>query len=67
MAENFFNLLKRERIRREVYRPRAEARWDVFDYIEMLHNPTRKHATGMLSSSSRSGRTMSQQRGRLDR
>ncbi|MCA0422945.1 MAG: IS3 family transposase [Proteobacteria bacterium] len=50
VAESFFNLLKRERIRRRVYRTRAEARQDVFDYIEMFYNPTRKHArNGMLS------------------
>ena len=50
VAESFFNLLKRERIRRRVYRSRNEARQDVFDYIEMFYNPKRKHAkNGMLS------------------
>ncbi|SPF81496.1 hypothetical protein PRI8871_03320 [Pseudoprimorskyibacter insulae] len=50
VAESFFNLLKRERIRRRTYRTRAEARQDVFDYIEMFYNPKRKHAhNGMLS------------------
>jgi putative transposase len=50
VVESFFNLLKRERIRRRTYRSRAEARQDVFDYIEMFYNPTRKHArNGMLS------------------
>jgi putative transposase len=50
VAESFFNLLKRERIRRRVYKTRAEARQDVFDYIEMFYNPTRKHVrNGMLS------------------
>lgn len=50
MAESFFNLLKRERIRRKVYRSRDEARQDVFDYIEMFYNPKRKHVrNGMLS------------------
>ncbi|CAK7260631.1 transposase (plasmid) [Shinella sp. WSC3-e] len=39
VAESFFNLLKRERIRRRVYRSRDEARQDVFDYIEMFCNP----------------------------
>ncbi|GLQ12100.1 hypothetical protein GCM10007913_40320 [Devosia yakushimensis] len=44
------DLLKRERIRRRTYRTRDEARQDVFDYIEMFYNPTRKHArNGMLS------------------
>ena len=50
VAESFFNLLKRERIRRKVYRSRAEARQDVFDYIELFYNPKRKHVrNGMLS------------------
>jgi putative transposase len=50
VAESFFNLLKRERIRRRTYKTREEARQDVFDYIEMFYNPVRKHAgNGMLS------------------
>ena len=50
VAESFFNLLKRERIRRRTYKTRAEARQDVFDYIEMFYNPQRKHTkNGMLS------------------
>lgn len=50
VAESFFNLLKRERIRRRTYKTRADARKDMFDYIEMFYNPIRKHArNGMLS------------------
>lgn len=50
VAESFFNLLKRERIRCRTYKTRAEARQDVFDYIEMFYNPKRKHVrNGMLS------------------
>ncbi|MBB6511152.1 putative transposase [Rhizobium soli] len=50
VVESFFNLLKRERIRRRVYRSRDEARQDVFDYIEMFYNAKRKHVrNGMLS------------------
>ena len=50
VAESFFNLLKRERIRRKIYKTRDDARQDVFDYIEMFYNPQRKHAkNGMLS------------------
>ena len=50
VAESFFNLLKRERIRRRTYRSRKDARQDEFDYIEMFYNPKRKHArNGMLS------------------
>lgn len=43
VAESFFQLLKRERIRRRIYKDREEARRDVFDYIEMFYNPKRRH------------------------
>ncbi len=50
MAESFFNLIKRERIRRRIYKTCAKAKRDVFDYIEMFYNPKRKHVrNGMLS------------------
>lgn len=50
VAESFFQLLKRERIRRRTYMTRDAARQDVFDYIDMFYNPTRKHTNnGMLS------------------
>lgn len=38
-AEGFFGLLKRERVNRRFYRTTAEARSDVFEYIERFHNP----------------------------
>ena len=50
VAENFFNLLKRERIRRRTYKTRADARQDVFDYIEMFYNPKRKHVRNRMLS-----------------
>ena len=40
--EGFFGLLKRERVNRRKYRTRAEARADVFDYIERFDNPRRR-------------------------
>ena len=43
VAESFFQLLKRERIRRKIYLDRNEARRDIFDYIEMFYNPKRRH------------------------
>ena len=50
VAESFFQLLKRERIRRRSYPTREAARQDVFEYIEMFYNPKRKHTNnGMLS------------------
>jgi putative transposase len=57
VAESFFNLLKRERIRRKVYRSRNEARQDVFDYIEMFYNPKRNcRPSGSKSSRKRNPR-----------
>ena len=38
-AESFFGVLKRERVNRKHYMTRAEARSDIFDYIERLYNP----------------------------
>ncbi len=43
VAESFFQLLKRERIKRKIYSTREDARSDVFDYIEMLYNAKRRH------------------------
>jgi putative transposase len=39
LAEGFFGMLKRERVNRRCYRTRAEARTDIFDYIERFYNP----------------------------
>ena len=44
VVESFFSSLKKERIRRRIYRTREEARADVFDYIEMFYNRTRRHS-----------------------
>ena len=51
VAESFFHLLKGERIRRNTYATREEARQDVFNYyIELFYNPKRKHGkNGLLS------------------
>jgi putative transposase len=43
VAESFFQLLKRERIKRKTYKDREEARQDIFNYIEMFYNPVRRH------------------------
>ena len=48
--ESFFSSLKTERIGKKLYRSRAQAKADVFDYIECFYNPTRRHSTlGYLS------------------
>jgi len=44
VSKSFSDLLKRERIRRRTYKTRAQARQDIFDYIEMFYNSKRKHA-----------------------
>ena len=43
VAESFFQLLKRERIRQKTYSTRDEARQDVFNYIEFFYNQRRRH------------------------
>jgi putative transposase len=43
VAESFFQLLKRERVKRRIYPDRQAAKSDVFDYIEMFYNPKRRH------------------------
>ena len=39
LVEGFFGILKRERVNRRRYYTRAEARADIFDYIERFYNP----------------------------
>ncbi len=43
VAESFFSNLKKEKIRRKIYKTRDDARADVFNYIEMFYNPKRRH------------------------
>jgi putative transposase len=42
--ESFFNSLKNERVFHEDYETRAEAKQDVFEYIEMFYNRRRRHS-----------------------
>jgi putative transposase len=44
VAESFFSSLKKERIRRKIYKTREEARSDIFDYIEVFYNRIRRHS-----------------------
>lgn len=50
VVESFFQLLKRERVKRKVYSTRDDARSDIFDYIEMFYNNKRKHGSNDLLS-----------------
>src|SRR5690554_7484749 len=50
VAESFFQLLKRERIKRQIYPTREAARRDVFNYIEMFYNLRDRKSTRLNSS-----------------
>ena len=50
VAESFFQLLKRERIKKRIYTTRQDARADIFNYIEMFYNVKRKHGSNNLLS-----------------
>ncbi|MEG0171926.1 MAG: IS3 family transposase [Acinetobacter sp.] len=45
VAESFFQLLKRERIKKKIYVSRSDARADIFEYIEMFYNSKRRHGS----------------------
>jgi len=42
VAESF-SLRKLEHIKKKIYKPRGEARSDIFDYIALFYNPVRHH------------------------
>lgn len=50
VAESFFSLLKKDRIRRRIYKSRAEAKSDIFNYIEMFYNPIKRHGSNDMLS-----------------
>lgn len=52
-AESFFGVLKRERVNRQHYRTRGEARVDIFDYIERCHNPRQRRRLEMQQQEAR--------------
>ena len=43
VAESFFSSLKSERIKKRIYQTRAEAKSEIFDYIEVFYNRVRRH------------------------
>jgi putative transposase len=43
-AESFFSSLKKERIRNRIYASHEQGKSDVFDYIEVFYNRTRRHS-----------------------
>ncbi len=44
VAESFFNSLKNERVHGQRYLTRAQAQADLFDYIEIFYNRSRRHS-----------------------
>ncbi|EOI1393175.1 IS3 family transposase [Klebsiella oxytoca] len=44
VVESFFSSLKKERIRKRIYKTRDLARADIFDYIEVFYNRARRHS-----------------------
>jgi putative transposase len=45
VAESFFGSLKTEWVHGQRYQTRQEAWQDLFEYIELFYNPTRRHST----------------------
>lgn len=44
VVESFFSSLKKERVKKRIYKTRELARADVFDYIEVFYNRRRRHS-----------------------
>lgn len=44
VVESFFSSLKKERIKRKIYPTREEAKTEIFEYIEVFYNRTRRHS-----------------------
>jgi putative transposase len=44
VAESFFSSLKKEHIKKKIYKNRSIARGAIAEYIEVFYNPTRRHS-----------------------
>jgi len=44
VAESFFSSLKKERVKKQIYKNRALALQDIADYIDGFYNATRRHS-----------------------
>jgi putative transposase len=44
VAESFFSSLKKERIKKHIYRDRDTAAKDIAEYIQSFYNCTRRHS-----------------------
>jgi putative transposase len=43
VAESFFSLFKKDRVKRKVYKTRGDDRSEIFDYIKWFYNLRRNH------------------------
>jgi putative transposase len=43
VAESFFSSLKKEQVKQKIYATRAEAKSEIFEYIEVFYNRKRRH------------------------
>ena len=59
VAESFFSSLKKERLKKHIYKNRELALNDVADYIDRFYNRTRRHSRlgGVSPEHVRSGYT----------
>lgn len=44
VVESFFSSLKKERVKKRIYKTRDLARADIFDCIEVFYNRQRRHS-----------------------
>lgn len=44
VVESFNSSLKKEKIKRRIFKTREEARLEIFEYIELFYNPKRRHS-----------------------
>jgi putative transposase len=44
VAESFFSSLKKEHVKKKIYKNRSVARSAIAEYIEVFYNPTRRHS-----------------------
>lgn len=44
VVASFFSSLKKERIKKRIYKTRDIANAEIYDYIEMFYNRTRRHS-----------------------
>lgn len=50
VAESFFTTFKKRMTKKKIYATREDAKREIFNFIEMFHNPAKRHShTGGMS------------------